>query len=856
MPDLPALPLGDPQIRARRTRRSPRPRLTGPGTDAQRHRLGPEFARLTRAFEAGRLSVADEPAALAPEQVLVLDVAGELRDFARALRRISGLEFIAEEAEETAAADEEFAAVGPDGRRHPYKRHLYLMMSDATAWSELLGLWERFQRGEPFRAGLTVFRDLFERLRSLRAWNDADRLEHTGALDAWKREFSDLGDELVDFEIELWLRRDMHRRERTIAELRAQLESEEVGGEFVAHHVHEEISYHGVLGRAPARLLLDAVAHHEVRWIRTDAVRFFRATGQVAAVDSDERAEISGPVAVEARPLPAGEPRVALLDGVPLAGHELLAGRLAIDDPAGLGALTPAARRLHGTAMASIVVHGDLNAPDTAHTRPLYVRPLVAAQAPDWVRDAREELPRDRLAVDLIHEAVARLFEGEEAAREVKIIVLALGDTAAQFDRFISPLARLLDWLAFRYGVLFIVSAGNHPADIELAPDVVLENLLERQHEVLCALQRTVALRRLLSPAEAVNALTIGAAHTDSSDGSGSDDRLDPLLDGDLPSVLSALGPGVRMAVKPDMLLPGGRQLIRLAPASDGRSRRANVSPSRRPPGVRVASPASRTGLLDATAHGTGTSMAAALGGHHAGHLLDALDALRDLHGDAMPPAVLDAVLVKALLAHEASWHVVRKPVEDAQKEVLGRSLRDAVSHFVGYGRADPTHALICNEHRVTALAAGYIADGQAHAYRLPLPPSLAATTAERRLTLTLACLTPINPEHRAYRRAALTIEPSDGPKLVTDRSDVTSYPSRRGTLEHVRLAGSRALPFAPGSALELTVSCRADAGPLTVSVPYAVVVTLEVPQELRLPIYEEVRQALRVPIDVRAGGR
>ena len=800
MPDLPVLPLGDPQIRPRKTRQSPRPRLVGPGVAAQQRRLGPELARLTRAFEEGRLTVADEPAALAPEQVLVLDVAGELDDFARAVRRVPGFEFLAEEAQDLLEPDEEFAAVDPDGKRHPYARQLFLMASDASAWQQLLGLWEHSQRGESLPRGLTAFRDLFSRLRSLRAWSDEDRLTRTGALDAWRSELDGLRDEPVDFEIELWLRRDERRRASALGELRGDLEA--VGGELVAEFVHEEISYHGVLGRAPARLLLDAVARHEVRWMRTSYVRFFRAAGQIATVESEGQADTTGPAAVARRPRPAGRPRVALLDGVPLAGHALLADRLSIDDPGGLGTLTPAARRFHGTAMASLIVHGDLEAEGAASTRPVYVRPILSAHAPEWVSDPPEELPRDRLAVDLIHEAVTRLHEGEEVAPDVRVVVLAVGDAVAQFDRFVSPLARLLDWLSFRYGVLFIVAAGNHPGDIELTADSVLENLLERQHEVLCALQRTAALRRLLSPAEAVNALTVGAAHADSSDASTDDDRIDPLIDVVLPNVVSALGPGVRRSVKPDVLLPGGRQLIRFEPTSEGKSRRASIALSRRPPGVRFASPRSRSGVLDATAYGTGTSMAAALGGYHAGHLLDELDALRSLHGEAIPAADLDVVVLKAALVHRATWGPARQAVEEAQREILGRSSRENVARFIGYGHAEPARALVCDAHRVTALAATRIADGQAHAYRLPLPPSLAATTAERRLTLTLAWLTPINPEHRAYRRAALTLEPSDGPKLATDRSDLTTYPSRRGTLQHETLTGSRAVPFAPGSAL------------------------------------------------------
>jgi Subtilase family len=850
MPDLPALPLGAPQVRTRSTRRSPRPRLVGPGAAAQQSRLGPELVRLTQAFEAGRLRVPDQPAALAPEQVLVLEVAGELKDFMRAVRRVPGLEFLAEEAQDQLEPDEEFAAVDRHGRRHRYVRQLFLMASDATAWQQLLGLWQRFQREEDFPHGLTGFRDLFGRLRSLRPWNDEDRLERTGALAAWERELGDLGDELVDFEIELWLRRDGLRRVQALAELRADLET--VGGELVAEFVHEEIGYHGVLGRAPGRLLLDAVDHHEMRWMRTGYVRFFRATGQIAAVVPEEEATAVG--AEDRGPRPEGAPRIALLDGVPLAAHTLLADRLVIDDPDGFEALTPASRRLHGTAMASIIVHGDLDSGAVVHTRRVYVRPILSAQAPDWVRDAREELPRDRLPVDLVHAAVTRLYEGEAVAPDVKVIVLAIGDAVAQFDRFVSPLARLLDWLSFRYGVLFIVSAGNHLDDLELAADTALHDPHELEHEVLCALQRTAALRGLLSPAEAVNALTIGAAHADSSNALSADDRLDPLAEPTLASVVSALGPGIRRAVKPDLLLPGGRQLVRLEPARDSEPQCVSIPPSRRPPGVRFASPSTRAGLLDVTAYGTGTSMAAALAGHHAGHLLDALDALRNMYGQAIPTAQLDAVLLKAALVHQARWGPARKLVEEAQEEVLGQSSREGVARLVGYGHVQPTRALVCDEHRVTALAAGRIADGVADAYRLPLPPSLASTTAERRLTLTLAWLTPINPEHRAYRRAALTLEPSDGPKLAVDRSDLTTYPSRRGTLQHEMLTGSRAVPFAPGSALELTVSCRADAGPLTVPVPYAVIATLEVPEQLHLPIYEEVRQALRVPVAVRRG--
>ncbi len=821
---------------------------------AQSRRLATPLSRLTAAFEAGRLAVADDPAALEPEQVLVLEIAGELGDFVGAVRNVPGLEFLAEELDEDKVDPDEFAVVDRDGRRRPYQRELFLVASDHAAWQQLLSLYGSFQRGEQFPIGLTPFRHLFGRLRVLRAWDDSDRLERTGVLDVWERELAETpDDELVSFEAELWVRRDEQRRNAALQQLRTELQA--AGGELVQSLLLLEIGYHGVLGRAPARLLRETVARHEMRWLSTGGVRFFHAAGQIAAPAVAD--VVPEPLGRQTPPSPpTGRPRVALLDGIPLANHTLLRNRMLVDDPDGWEATTPAARRVHGTSMASLVIHGDLGTERSPLTTPLYTRPILFADAPAWVSRPREELPRDQLAVDVVHQAVARLFEGDApVSPDVRIIILAVGDTAMQFDRLVSPLARLLDWLSFRYRVLFLVPAGNQLAPLDIPVETQLDDPRELQHELLCAVQRQAALRRLLSPAESVNALTIGAAHGDDSTALSGDDRVDPFITADLPSVISALGSGARRAIKPDFLLPGGRQLVRVEPPAQNGRRLITIPPSARPPGARVAAPGTQAGTLDATAHATGTSVATALGGHHAGRLIDEFAALRALHGDAVPSQDLDVVLVKAALVHSARWRTARALVDETQQELGRQRDRAAVARIAGYGHADPRSVLVCDEHRVTVLSARVITDDEAHVYRLPLPPSLNARAEQRRVAMTLAWLTPINPFHRAYRRAALTLEPLDFTDVLGDRSDAGQRNARRGTVQHEVLEGRRAVPYAPGSALELAVSCRADAGTLDDAIPYAVIVTLEVPQGITLPIYEEIRQALRIPVAVRAAG-
>lgn len=211
MPELPALPLGPPAAGPRQTGRPNRPRVEGPGPQVQQGRLGGSLQRLTAAFQARRLAVAGDPDALEPEEVIVLEIAGEIDEFVLAVQRVPGLEFLAEEIEDKVDPDD-FAVVDREGRRHRYARQLFLVASDRTAWQQLLSLWERFQRGDDFPRGLTPFRHLFGLLRELRPWDDRDRLDRTGALEAWERELSDLAEQLVEFEVELWLRSNGDRR--------------------------------------------------------------------------------------------------------------------------------------------------------------------------------------------------------------------------------------------------------------------------------------------------------------------------------------------------------------------------------------------------------------------------------------------------------------------------------------------------------------------------------------------------------------------------------------------------------------------------------------------------------------------
>ena len=129
------------------------------------------------------------------------------------------------------------------------------------------------------------------------------------------------------------------------------------------------------------------------------------------------------------------EPIAGLLDGLPIQNHVRLANRLIVDDPEDLDANYPVAQREHGTEMASLIVHGDLNYGEVPIRRPLYVRPVMQPTP------GGERTPPERLLVDVIYQAVRRIKIGDgaepPAAPTVMVINLALADERRPFARVI-----------------------------------------------------------------------------------------------------------------------------------------------------------------------------------------------------------------------------------------------------------------------------------------------------------------------------------------------------------------------------------------------------------------------------------
>jgi hypothetical protein len=861
MPKRPLLLFPTPEVASRSNLPRGFQQVSKPSTDRQWDRLSSKFQQLQNTFAEQRVKLQQNITGIEPEQVLVIETIGSIAKFADAVRKIQGLEWLAEI---------EGASVSPDEDFYDEKKHeknlaaqLYMVMSNQRALDEMLSLWKNYKENSEFKfeRGLTKFRDVFNCLYDIRRWGIQERLLETGLLEIWREELEQDPNRTVRFETELWFRESAaHRAQRAehVAALIGQM-----NGRIVSQATIADICYHAILGELPAAGVRAIIENPNTELTLCDSVMFFRPVGQMTIGTVPPAEETEAIDAVDSA-VPAGEPVIALLDGMPLANHRLLEGRLVIDDPDNFEAAYTAAERVHGTSMASLIVHGDLSVQSSPLNRPVYVRPVM--KPIPWLSQPRPEfMPEDCLVVDLIHRAVKRLFEEENGespvAPHVRVINVSIGDERRPFIRTMSPFARLLDWLSAKYGVLFIVSAGNHAAPIEFDPVLPPIRSLsadELERAVVTSLYGNAWNRRLLSPAEAINPLTVGALHHDEAPDIPllGTHRVNP-LNSVLPSPVSAFGSGYSRSIKPDLLYSGGRQCYPLPVTTTSPQKIELRTQYRISPGNKFASPSTRAGDLNATVYGCGTSNATALMSHNAGICYETLEQIFDEYAAEQNTQMYETTLLKAMLVHGCSWGDMGTRLIDILNNAdNGRRAKILACNWLGYGAPDIERVLECTDQRATLLGFGELADKQAHIFTLPLPPSLSARHDRRRLTITLAWMSPIAAHTQKYRGAKLWFD-VNGSSPAQNRQEACSgqngrHTVRRGTVQHEIFEGDTAEPIMDGDSISIQVNCKEDAKKIASPIPYGLMVSLEVAEGLDIPVYNEIRTRIAPAIQIQ----
>lgn len=796
----------------------------------QIERFGPKFQRLADvlARDASGMALRTDPAALAPERLLVFEVKGSISAFAKAVNKVPGLELIDEE---DLPSDEDKQPVA------------YLLVPDARALKEIESLWRRWSEGKALGRGFAGWRDVFACLRDLRVWGPNDRVQSADA-EILADEVDGLADDvLIPLEIELVFRKTAEAAGTVVGDLQRAITAN--GGRILHAARHNDIAYHAVLAELPVTSIRMLIARRPESLAGTESILHIRPQSLVSEITAADLLPTEG--APAGRDV-AAPPILALIDGVPVAAHPLLQPHLVVEDHFGLEPGAIVSERVHGSAMASLIIHGDRNNSEPPLPRQVHCIPVLGAN---------DRFPSDRLVVDLIYQAVVRMREGAEpSAPHVIIVNISLGNVRRPFYGQQSAWARLLDRLAYRFGILFLVSAGNVTTPFPIgafANRVEFEDAEadRRARGVINAVGAVIADRRLLSPSETINGLTIGARNIDWV--SAADRRLartnvNPYGEIDTANPSSALGPGFAGSVKPDILMPGGCEHLQVVGGGAGITVRP-AGPGRGA-GLKVAAPP-RGGIGNAEGFTNGTSAATALASRTAHRIHDALEVA---YGDEFLSLSnwQRAVVIKALIVHPARWPA---GTADLVRELLGphgqgqaSRQKDNIRRFLGFGVFDSEDAIACAADRATFWCVGQLAREKSVDVLVPIPAALGGQARPHSISATLAWFTPVVPGRKSYRAVRMKIlDPIDVGALGVSAGALQpdNNQTNRGTVYTRVWSGDQAAVVGENTSLRLKIQRDPDPGsPIDDLVPFGLAVTLAMPGELRL--YEQVQDRVR----------
>jgi hypothetical protein len=843
-----------------------RRRPKGLGRQGQSARIGDTFSRLDEAFrgENADMLLRQDPTGIAPERALVFESIVPIQNFQKAAAK-AGFELLIED---RLGEDHEIPDEMVDDYVENASPTLYATMPSTAELLKLLSLWRSYQAQEKAERGFAPWWTLFAMLSDVRVWGPKDRLTAEVQEELAFRLKQD-DDDPIRLELEIWPTANAPLRARWQRETRAKLEA--LGGRILATSAIDEADfvYQAMLAEMPntavREMLESPMAPDGIATL--DGLQFIlpQMIAQSVPDTSDAQQTLEdAPLAPFAEDAPI---RAVLLDGTPIAGHPALNDGLVIEDVHDLVRLSQVEHRRHATAMASLILRGDLHADGV----PVPDARLLAI--PILIDDARGATsPNDRLFVDLVHIALTRAFLGEDAlAPEAYLVNFSVSIRNAHFAGKIGSLARLLDWWSERHGILFMVAAGNVSEDL-IVPDttfIAFEDAepTERRILVEAAQKANRHTRTLMAPAEAMNVLTVGAS---------SEDLTLPLTlpstgtvalhdNGEvLPALSSAIGLGAFRSIKPDFIAPAGEHELRLSSAGAAGVR------------LRVVDRTQRTGLhvatvqrgAAATYRTRGTSCANALASRAALFSLAALTEPNGPYADTPLSPRDKALLTKALSVNAAIWpetalaRFARECAPDSRQHARAR---EEICRYYGHGILNAARMREAPPFGATLVGLGNLRKDKAAVFQVPLPPSLSGERVGRSMIATLAWFSPVRPTRARYRLAALdAVAHAYNPlgELVLDDEWALAMKSdqldanliKRGTVWSRRLIHNGAVVpgYVERPRLPIRVQCRdSSGGGLSPDddIRFALVVTMEVETEAGFDIHQELKEELRVGV-------
>lgn len=552
-------------------------------------------------------------------------------------------------------------------------------------------------------------------------------------------------------------------------------------------------------------------------------------------------------------PRPADDAaRVCILDSGINTNHPLL--RSAIGESQSFVADQDAFDEAgHGTAVAGIALYGDVEACDRGN----FWHPQI------WLYNGKvmRKCPATDNTIYDEHTIEATLTEAVEyfVGLGCRIFNLSLGNSNAPYDgTHVRGLAYILDVLARRHNVLFVVSTGNFLGSED--PAVPLNSWREEYPEYLLH-----ELSAIIDPAPAMNVLTVGsiARHNATLDSQRHPEihQLSPASENQ-PSPFTRHGPSVKGALKPELVAHGGN-LATPMHYKNGQWKR-----DMRGLGVLTMNHQFQGKTLYKEI--SGTSFSAPYITHLAGRLLN-----------EYPMA--SANLLRAMLVNHASLsREVESSFPDDMKQGYKTSKatlnRDIARDVAGYGQVSESDLFRSSDHCVVLMCEESIERDACQFYELPLPASYLRTArGSRELTVTLAYSPAVRTTRLDYLATQITYRLVKGKSLdevqaffnkdlqdetkvrkddAETNREITAQLRGRGTVQSSRWTFKQRKPTEKWFVVVIRQDRDWSHPDVLDQEPYALVVTVADRDNEKAQLYAEIQATLTSQIQAREQAR
>ena len=454
--------------------------------------------------------------------------------------------------------------------------------------------------------------------------------------------------------------------------------------------------------RCTRTLADDLLRHRDVRLV--DLPPRIGLERALIVTDVQEFGEVPAP--------PEDAPGIVVLDSGIVAGHPILAPAVG-DVQSFLSGNSGTDEHGHGTFVSSIALYD--NVAECVRNRSFV--PELRLFSGRILDERNESDPR--FIENQVDEAVRYFVENYDC----RIFNISYGDRNKLYrGRHVSGLAVTLDALSRELDALFVVPTGNYTGDDDGPNDWRAEypRYLTRETS------------RLLDPAPALNALTVGSLARYERGALNQrwpdDPAYRPVAIADQPSPFTRRGPSVNDAIKPDLVDYGGNMLVDV---------RSGGRPMAGHQGVGELSTSHEFAEGRLFSKDSGTSFAAPRVANAAARILG-----------EMPGASVD--LCRALLVSHA-----RTPAACTD---LFAGNKSALRKLTGYGLVDRSALYRSVENHVTLWAEELIEDRHHHFYEVPVPDEFWSRGRRvREMTIALAFRPPVRTSRIDYRAVAIS---------------------------------------------------------------------------------------------------